>query len=68
MEERDILEIWDDYDSLYYNEWLSVPLKPTRVANPYAMKALGIYDDVLSMIASAGLGTLATMPHEMYPD
>ena len=28
---REIMDEWDDYESLFYNEWLNVSIEPTRL-------------------------------------
>ena len=31
---RAIVDTWDDYDSIFYNEWLKVSIEPTRFVDP----------------------------------
>ncbi|KAF3533149.1 hypothetical protein DY000_02043076 [Brassica cretica] len=39
---RAIEDTWDDYDSIFYNEWLKVSIEPTRFVDPDVIWALGI--------------------------
>ncbi|KFK29640.1 hypothetical protein AALP_AA7G159800 [Arabis alpina] len=65
---RPISETWDEYDTLLYNEWLGVTLKPTRVADEKVLRDFGIYDEVRRFLARAGLGHIAIRQHRLHPD
>ncbi|KFK22858.1 hypothetical protein AALP_AAs69480U000100 [Arabis alpina] len=65
---RQISETWDEYDTLLYNEWLGVTLKPTRVADEKVLRDFGIYDDVRRFLARAGLGHIGFRQHKLHPD
>ncbi|KFK23909.1 hypothetical protein AALP_AAs40697U000100, partial [Arabis alpina] len=54
--DRRIKETWDDYDSLFYNQWLSVNMQPTRIADRHALTELGIFDEVTRLLERSGLG------------
>ncbi|KAF2577480.1 hypothetical protein F2Q70_00013109 [Brassica cretica] len=32
--DRAIMDTWDDYDSIFFNEWLMVSIEPTRFVDP----------------------------------
>ncbi|CAE5962923.1 unnamed protein product [Arabidopsis arenosa] len=59
---------WDDYDTLFYNAWLGVVLKPTRVADMDLMRRMGIETTVLGMLEAIGLGTICTKQYDMFPE
>ncbi|KFK23763.1 hypothetical protein AALP_AAs48615U000100 [Arabis alpina] len=63
-----IKETWDDYDSLFYNQWLRVTMLPTRIAVRHALRELGIYDEVTGLLERSGLGRITTSHHDLYPD
>ncbi|KFK22224.1 hypothetical protein AALP_AAs59482U000100 [Arabis alpina] len=65
---RPISETWDKYDTLLYNEWRGVTLKPTRVADEKVLIDFGIYDEVRRFLARAGLGHIAIRQHRLHPD
>ncbi|KFK23013.1 hypothetical protein AALP_AAs71159U000100 [Arabis alpina] len=65
---RPISETWDEYDTLLYNEWLGVTLKPTRVADEKVLRDFGIYDEVRRFLARAGLGHIAIRQHKLHPN
>lgn len=61
-------DTWDDYDSLFYNAWLNVDIKPTRFIDEASGRRLGIRSDLMDMIEKLGLGTMATRPYYLYVD
>ncbi|KAL1223465.1 hypothetical protein V5N11_003523 [Cardamine amara subsp. amara] len=65
---RNIAEVWDDYDTLFYNAWLGVEILPTRLADGCAVRRMGIKDDVTKLLTKIGLGTIATTHYELFPD
>ncbi|KFK22127.1 hypothetical protein AALP_AAs69374U000100, partial [Arabis alpina] len=65
---RRIKKTWDAYDSLFYNQWLSVKMQPTRIADRDALAGLGIYDEVTRLLERSGLGRITTTHHDLYPD
>ncbi|KFK24324.1 hypothetical protein AALP_AAs39768U000100 [Arabis alpina] len=65
---RPISETWDEYDTLIYNEWLGVTLKPTCIADEKVLRDFGIYDEVRRFLARAGLGHIAIRQHMLHPD
>ncbi|KFK22051.1 hypothetical protein AALP_AAs48801U000100 [Arabis alpina] len=65
---RPISETWDEYDTLLYNEWLEVILKPTRVADEKVLRDFEIYDEMRRFLARAGLGNIAIRQHKLHPD
>ncbi|KFK25525.1 hypothetical protein AALP_AA8G126500 [Arabis alpina] len=65
---RRIKETWDDYDSLFYNQWLSVSMQPMHIADQHALRELGIYDEVTRLLERSGLGRITTTHHNLYPD
>ncbi|KAF2609924.1 hypothetical protein F2Q70_00011870 [Brassica cretica] len=48
---REIRDEWDDYDRLFYNEWLKVSIEPTRFMDPDVIRRLGIREDLEDMDA-----------------
>lgn len=58
----------DDYDTLFYNAWSKVEIKPTRLADEKTMQMMGIRDDVLRILQKIGLGTICTKQYPVYPD
>ncbi|KAF3547382.1 hypothetical protein DY000_02007309 [Brassica cretica] len=55
-----IEDTWDDYDSIFYNEWLRVSIKPTRFVDPdlarkLSVSALSIDEEVLTSIDGVAL-------------
>ncbi|CAL9222562.1 unnamed protein product [Arabidopsis halleri] len=65
---RPFSQDWDDYDTLFYNAWLGVVLKPTRVADMDLMRRMGIENTVLGMLEAIGLGTICTKQYDMFPE
>ncbi|KAL1193557.1 hypothetical protein V5N11_025754 [Cardamine amara subsp. amara] len=65
---RNIAEVWDDYDTLFYNAWLGVEILPTRLADGCAVRRMAIKDDVTKLLTKIGLGTIATTHYELFPD
>ncbi|KAL1199576.1 hypothetical protein V5N11_019518 [Cardamine amara subsp. amara] len=63
---RDIAEVRDDYDTLFYNAWLGVEILPTRLADGCAVRHMGIKDDVTKLLTKIGLGTIATKHYELF--
>ncbi|KAF2534334.1 hypothetical protein F2Q70_00031130 [Brassica cretica] len=59
---RAIEDMWDDYDSILYNEWLKVSIEPTRFVDPDVIRALGIKSDLDDLFVELGMGNLATNP------
>ena len=55
---REIKEAWDDFDSLFYNEWLKVTIAPTRFIDWATIQRLGLETDLEEMIRELGLGTV----------
>ncbi|KAF2557341.1 hypothetical protein F2Q68_00016224 [Brassica cretica] len=43
---RTISNSWDDYDSIFFNEWLKVSIEPTRSVNPDVIHSLCIRSDL----------------------
>ncbi|KAF3486208.1 hypothetical protein F2Q69_00054917 [Brassica cretica] len=64
---RAIEDMWDDYDSIFYNEWLKVSIEPTRFVDPDVIRALGIKSDLDDLFVELGIGNLATNPQVLYP-
>ena len=56
---REVKEAWDDYESLFYNEWLKVTIVPTRFIDWATIQRLGLETDLEEMIRELGLGTMA---------
>ena len=65
---RAIEDTWDDYDSIFYNEWLKVSIDPTRFVDPDVIRALGIKSDLEDLFAEMGMGNMATNPQVLYPE
>ncbi|KAF3532603.1 hypothetical protein DY000_02039825 [Brassica cretica] len=65
---REIKDAWDDYDSLFNNEWLKFTIAPTRFIEWATIRRLGLETDLEKMIRKLGLGTMATRPYDLYPD
>ncbi|KAL1212297.1 hypothetical protein V5N11_026991 [Cardamine amara subsp. amara] len=65
---QNIAEVWDDYDTLFYNAWLGVEILPTRLADGCAVRRMGIKDDVTKLLTKIGLGTIATTHYELFQD
>ncbi|CAA7023771.1 unnamed protein product [Microthlaspi erraticum] len=65
---RDISESWDEYDTLFYNAWLKVDIRPTRFAQEKCMRVMGIRNDVIATLKKIGLGTICTEQHDLYPE
>ena len=42
--ERPVLDVWDEYDTLFYNAWLTVDIQPTQVACLPTLQRMGIAD------------------------
>ena len=59
---RAIEDTWDDYDSIFYNEWLKVSIDPTRFVDPDVIRALGIKSDLEDLFAELNMGNMATNP------
>ena len=66
--QRPISENWDEYDTLFYNAWQGVDIRPTRLEDRKAMIALDIDDYVNNITSQMGLGTMGYIPHTLYPD
>ena len=64
---RAIEDMWDDYDSIFYNEWLKVSIEPTRFVDPDVIRALGIKSDLDDLFVKLGMGNLTTNPQVLYP-
>ena len=62
------MDEWDDYDSLFYNEWLKVSIEPTRFIEWATKQRLGLETDLEEMITELGLGTMATHFYDLYPE
>ena len=45
-----IEDAWDDYDIIFYNEWLRVSIEPTRFVDPDVIRALGIKSGLEDML------------------
>lgn len=43
---REIRNEWDDYDSLFYNEWQKVIIEPTRFIDWATIRRLGLKQDL----------------------
>ena len=65
---RAIVDTWDDYDSIFYNEWLKVSIEPTRFVDPDVIRALGIKSGLEDLFVELGIGNLATDPQVLYPE
>ncbi|KAF2550072.1 hypothetical protein F2Q68_00034031 [Brassica cretica] len=65
---RAIRDEWDDYDSIFYNEWLKVSIEPTGFVDPDVIRRLGIRENLKDMFVDLGMGNMATNPHVLYPD
>ena len=57
----------DDYDSIFYSEWLKVSIEPTRFIDPDVICLLGIRSDLEDMFVELGMGDMATNPQVLYP-
>ena len=44
---REILEEWDKYDTLFSNAWLTMDIRPTRFMDSVAMHCMQIREDCL---------------------
>ena len=53
---RTIVDTWDDYDSIFYNEWLKVSIEPTRFVDPDVIRALGIKSGLEDLFVELGMG------------
>lgn len=67
MTHRQLTDEWDDYDSMFYNAWLSVSIEPTRYIDWLLVKRLKIDRDLSDMLSELGLGTMPTTTHDLYP-
>ena len=56
------MDTWDDYDSIFYNEWLKVSIEPTRFVDPDVIRALGIKSGLGDLFVEMGMGNMATNP------
>ncbi|XP_023633318.1 uncharacterized protein LOC111828955 [Capsella rubella] len=65
---REISEQWDEYDTLFYNAWLGIDIRPTRFVDNIAMRIMGIQRDVLHLVQKIGLGTICLKQYDLYPD
>ena len=65
---REIRDAWDDYDSMFYNEWLKVSIEPTQFVDPDVIRPMGIKEDLEDMFVELGVGNMATNPHSLYPE
>ncbi|KAF3538185.1 hypothetical protein F2Q69_00022576 [Brassica cretica] len=65
---RAIEDTWDDYDNIFYNEWLKVSIEPTRFIDPDVIRLLGIRSDLEDMFVELGMGNMATNPKVLYPE
>ncbi|KAF2577640.1 hypothetical protein F2Q68_00004646 [Brassica cretica] len=64
---REIRDEWDNYDNMFYNEWLKVSIEPTRFVDPDVIRHMGIREDLEDMFVELGKGNMATNPHVLYP-
>ncbi|KAF2577466.1 hypothetical protein F2Q68_00006739 [Brassica cretica] len=62
---RAIEDTWDDYDSIFYNEWLKVSIEPTRFVDPDVIRALGIKLDLEDLFEGLGMGNMATNTQDL---
>ncbi|KAF2612871.1 hypothetical protein F2Q70_00011515 [Brassica cretica] len=46
---REIRDEWDNYDNMFYNEWLKVSIEPTRFVDPDVIRHMGIREDLEDM-------------------
>ncbi|KAF3590164.1 hypothetical protein F2Q69_00030266 [Brassica cretica] len=60
---RAISDSWDDYDSLFFNEWLKVSIEPTRFVDLDVIRSFGIRSYLEDMFVELGMGNMATNPH-----
>ncbi|KAL1194426.1 hypothetical protein V5N11_010338 [Cardamine amara subsp. amara] len=65
---REISDEWDEYDTLFYNAWIDVEIRPTRFIDNAAIRRMKIQGDVQLALENIGLGTLCTKHYELYPD
>ncbi|KAL1217936.1 hypothetical protein V5N11_001827 [Cardamine amara subsp. amara] len=65
---RPILENWDDYDSMFYNAWQDVDMRPTRLEDKPTIVTLGIEDDVSHISVRIGLGMMPYDRSPLYPN
>ena len=65
---REIRDEWDDYDRLFYNEWLKVSIEPTRFMDPDVIRHLGIREDLEDMFVELGMGNMVTNRHSLYQE
>ncbi|KAF3493847.1 hypothetical protein DY000_02052739 [Brassica cretica] len=65
---RPIVDTRDDYDSIFFNEWLKVSIEPTRFVDPDVIRALGIKSGLKDLFVELGMGNLATNPQVLYPE
>ena len=64
----EIRDEWDDYDNIFYNEWLKVSIEPTRFVDPDVIRQMGIKEDLEDMFVELGMGNMATNPHVLNPE
>ncbi|KAL0791221.1 hypothetical protein Bca101_007467 [Brassica carinata] len=65
---RAITNTWDDYYSIFYNEWLKLSIDPTRFVETEVIRLLGIRSDLEAIFVDLGMGNIATNPHVLYPE
>ena len=65
---RAISDSWDDYDNIFFNEWLKVSIETTRFVDPDVIRLLGIRSDLEDMFVELGMGNMATNPQDLYPE
>ena len=65
---RAIVDTWDDYDSIFYNEWLKVSIEPMRFVDQDMIRALGNKSGLEDLFVELGMGNLATNPQVLYPE
>ena len=65
---RVITDNRDDYDNLFYNEWLKVIIKLTRFIDWATIWRLGLEGDLEEMILELGMGSMATRSYDLYPE
>ncbi|KAF2563293.1 hypothetical protein F2Q70_00016416 [Brassica cretica] len=60
---RAIEDAWDDYDIIFYNEWLRVSIEPTRFVDPDVIHTLGIKDENGTHLVRLPLRQLTDFDH-----
>ncbi|KAF3597142.1 hypothetical protein DY000_02021222 [Brassica cretica] len=56
----------NNYDIIFYNEWLKVSFELTRFVDPDVIRSLGIKSDLEDLFEELGMGNMATNPQEWY--